>query len=171
MNILEITGIEQLFLGLFLIAHGFIHLIFLIYSYDEKSNVYTGWSGRSWLLDKIIPPKLTVYIGKITWVLIMILFVLSGLAVLDLLAIDDYLAPLIVTSSAIATLAFIIFYNGLFPTPYHWILGVVIDLVFIAFLIVFPNGISLLLPILILIWLWGMFFHTKIIPKTVQSSN
>ena len=166
MNILEITGIEQLFLGLFLIAHGLIHLVFLIYSYDEKSNVYTGWSGRSWLLDKVIPLKLTTYIGKITWVLIMILFVLSGLAVLDLLAINDYLTPLIVISSAIATLAFIIFYNGLSPTPYHWILGVVINLVLIVFVIVFPNDVLLLLPILILIWLWGMFFHTKIIPKT-----
>lgn len=171
MNILEITGIEQLFLGLFLIAHGLIHLIFLIYKYDEKSNVYTGWSGRSWLLDKVIPLKLTTYIGKITWVLIMILFVLSGLSVLDLLGINDYLTPLIIISSAIATLAFIIFYDGLSPTPYHWILGVVINLVLIAFVIVFPNDISLLLPILIVIWLWGMFFHTKILPQTRAQSS
>jgi hypothetical protein len=169
MNITEITGIEQLFLGLFLIAHGLIHLIFLIYNYDEKENVYTGWSGRSWLLDKVIPLKLTTYIGKITWVLIMILFVLSGLSVLDLLAINDYLTPLIIISSAIATLAFIIFYDGLSPTPYHWILGVAIDLVLIAFVIVFPNDISLLLPILIIIWLYGMVFHTKIIPKSTAA--
>ncbi|MFX0051861.1 MAG: hypothetical protein ACFFAJ_08665 [Candidatus Hodarchaeota archaeon] len=166
MNILEITGLEQLFLGLFLAAHGLIHLVFLIYSYDEKSNVYTGWSGRSWLLDKVVPLKITTYIGKITWVLIAILFALSGLIVLDLLPINDYLTPLIVISSAIATLAFIVFYNGLSPTPYHWMLGVVINLVFIVFVIVFPNNVSLLIPILILIWLWGMFFHTRIIPKT-----
>ncbi|MFX0086533.1 MAG: hypothetical protein ACFFAU_12755 [Candidatus Hodarchaeota archaeon] len=165
MNILEITGLEQLFLGLFLIAHGLIHLIFLIYSYDKNSNVYTGWSGRSWLLDKFIPLKLTTYIGKMTWILIMVLFVLSGLAVLDLLPLDDFLVLLIVISSTVATLAFIIFYNGLSPTPYHWVLGVVINLAFIVFIIIFPNDISLLLPILILIWLWGMFFHTRIIPK------
>ncbi len=166
MNILEITGLEQIFLGLFLIAHGLIHLIFLIYSYDKNSNVYTGWSGRSWLLDKLIPLKLTTYIGKMTWILIMILFVLSGLAVLDLLPLDGYLVLLIIISSTVATLAFILFYNGLSPTPYHWVLGVVINLAFVIFVVIFPNDISLLLPILVLIWLWGMFFHTRIIPKT-----
>jgi hypothetical protein len=168
LNILEITGIEELFLGLFLIAHGLIHLVFLIYSFDEKSNVYTGWSGRSWLLDQVLPQRITTYIGKITWVLIAILFVLSGLAVLDILTINEYLTSLIVISSAIATLAFIVFYNGLSPTPYHWILGVVINLVFIVFVIIFPNNISLLIPILIVIWLWGMFFHTRIIPKATN---
>ena len=54
MNIIEVTGLEQIFLGLYLVAHGGIHLIFLIYSLDDKTGVYTGWSGRSWLLDKVI---------------------------------------------------------------------------------------------------------------------
>ena len=156
MDILEITGLEQIFLGLFLIAHGLIHLVFLIYS---------GWLGRSLFIDKVIPLKITTYIGKIIWVLISILFVLSGISVLDLFIIDDYSTSLIVISSIIATAAFIIFYNGLSPTPYHWILGVVINLVLITFVIVFANDISLLVPILILIWLWGMFFHTKVIPE------
>lgn len=165
MNIGDIKGLEQLFLGMFLIAHGLIHLIFLIYKYDEESKVYTGWSGRSWLLDKVIPVKFTTYIGKIAWVLIMILFVLSGLSVLDLLVLNDYLAPLIIISSILAALSYIIFFDGLFPTPYHWILGLIIDMVLIVFVIFSPHDISLLLPILILIWLWGMFIHTKIIPK------
>jgi hypothetical protein len=155
-------------------AHGGIHLIFLFNFYDEKTKEYTGWSGQSWLLEKLIPQNLTSIIGKIIWILIAILFVLSGLGVLDLLAIDEFLSPLIIITSTIAILAFIFFYNGLSPTPYHWILGVVIDLALITSLIIFPNDIFILLPVLIAIWLWGMFFHMKVIPKKTtepESSN
>jgi len=165
MNASEIKGLEQLFFGLFLIIHGLIHLIFLIYSHDKKSNEYVGWSGRSWLLDKVIPPNLTTYIGKATWILIVILFVVSGLSVLDLLVMNDYLAPLIIISSAIATLAFIIFYDGLSPTPFHWILGVVINSALIAYIIFFPNNVLLVLAILLLITLYGILLHSKILAK------
>ncbi|MHA2176496.1 MAG: hypothetical protein ACXABI_16855 [Candidatus Hodarchaeales archaeon] len=171
MNILEVTGLEETFLGLFLIAHGLIHLIFLFYFHDEETNGYTGWSGQSWLLDKAIDRKIVAFIGKVTWILIMLLFVVSGLVVLDLLAINDYLTPLIIISSVLATLAYIAFYDGLSPTPLHWILGVVINLVLIVFLIIFPNDIMLLLPILILIWLYGMLFHTKIIPNPATAQS
>ncbi|MHA2227169.1 MAG: hypothetical protein ACXAC8_18275 [Candidatus Hodarchaeales archaeon] len=165
MNALEITGLEQLFFGLFLIMHGLVHLMFMIYNYDKESNVYLGWSGRSWLLDKVIPPNITVYIGKFIWILIMILFVGSGLSVLDLLVINDYLVPLIIISSAIATLGFIVFYDGLSPTPFNWILGVVINFVLIAYVIFFPNNVLLLLAILLVITLYGILLHSKIVSK------
>ncbi len=166
MNLLELTGLEEILLGLYLMAHGGIHLIFLFNFYDEEKNVYTGWSGRSWLLEKGLSLKLTSYIGKITWVVITILFIVSGLGVLDFLVLDDYLTLLIILTSTLATLAFIVFYNGLSPTPYHWILGVVINLVLIFFLVVFPNDIGFLLPSLVAIFLWGVLFHSKVIPHT-----
>ncbi len=166
MNLLELAGLEEIFLGLYLMAHGGIHLIFIFNFFDEEKNVYTGWSGRSWLLEKVLSRKLTSYVGKITWVVVAILFVVSGLGVLDLLAIDEYLVLLILFSSTFATLSFIAFYNGLSPTPYHWILGVVIDLVLIFFLIVFPNEIGFLLPILAVIFLWAVLFHNKVIPQS-----
>ncbi len=169
MNALEITGLEQVFLGLYLIAHGSIHVIFLFYHYDEKDNVYLGWSGRSWLLDKVTPQKWTTYIGKITWILIVILFGLSGLLLLlsglNLLVLNEYSSLLIIISSAIATLAFIVFYDGLSPTPFHWILGVVINLVLIAFIIFLPNNGLLLLVVLIGIFIYGMLFHSRIISQ------
>ncbi len=165
MNILEITGLEQIFLGWFLIFHGLIHLIFLIYNYDEKTKVYTGWARRSWLLDKVIPPPLLSYIGIMTWILIMILFVGSGLGVLDLIALNEYLPPLIILSSTVATIAFIIFYNGLAPTPFHWILGVIIDVTLIIYVIVFPQNGLLVVILLLLITGYGMLFHSKILAK------
>jgi hypothetical protein len=169
MNALEITGLEQLFLGLYLMAHGSIHIIFLFYHYDEKDNVYLGWSGRSWLLDKVIPQKFTTYIGKITWIIIVILFAVSGLLLilsgLDLIVINEYLSLLIIISSSIATLAFILFYDGLSPTPFHWILGVIINLVLISFVIFLPSSGTLLLVILILIFVYGMLIHSKVLDK------
>ena len=54
MNSLGITGTEQIFLGVYLIAHGLIHVVFLFYFKDKKTNVITGWSRKSWLLDKMV---------------------------------------------------------------------------------------------------------------------
>jgi hypothetical protein len=169
MAVLELTELEQILLGLYIMAHGAIHIMFLFYHYDEKDDVYLGWSRRSWLLDKVIPEKTTTYIGKITWVLIMILFGVSGLLLiltgLNLIAINEFVSLLIIISSIVATLAFIVFYDGLSPTPFHWILGVIINLVLITFVVFFPNNGTLALGILILIFLYGMLFHSRIISQ------
>lgn len=165
MNVLEMTDFEQLLLGLFLIAHGLVHLIFLIHSYDEKKGVYLGWTGRSWLLDKILPTKLTTYIGKASWIFIMILFVMSGLSILNLIVSNDFSALLIIISSIIATLAFIIYYNGLSPTPFQWILGVVINLSLIAYVFFFPNNALLVLVIFGIIIVYGIVFHSRVLSK------
>lgn len=169
MAVLELTELEQLLLGLYIMAHGSIHIIFMFYHYDEKDKAHLGWSRRSWLLDKVIPQNVTTYIGKITWILIVILFGVSGLllvlAGLNLYEINEFVSLLIIISSIVATLAFIVFYDGLSPTPFHWILGVVINLVLIAFVIFFPSNGMLALGILILIFLYGMLFHTRIISQ------
>ena len=171
MTNLEITDFTQIILGLFIIAHGLIHLIFLLYSYDEKKATYMGWSGRSWLLDKFLPSNYTTYLGKATWVLIMILFTASGLSVLNLIILNEYSALLITISSAIATLAFIVYYNGLSPTPFHWILGVVINLCLITYVIFFPNDALLLLILLGLIILYGMLFHSRVLSKVAKPQS
>ncbi|MFX1285353.1 MAG: hypothetical protein ACFFB5_17020 [Promethearchaeota archaeon] len=173
MTVLEITDLEKLLLGLYIMAHGAIHIMFMFYHYDEKDNVHLGWSRKSWLLDKVLPQKITNYIGKITWILIVILFGVSGLILLlsglNFIGINENLSLLVIISSVIATLAFIVFYDGLSPTPFHWILGVVINLVLITFVIFFPNNGSLALAILILIFLWGMLFHSRVVSQISTS--
>jgi hypothetical protein len=171
MNAFGITGIEQLFLGVYLMAHGSIYSIFLIYRFDEDSKSYLGWTGRSWLLNRVIPPDITKYVGKATWILIIILFIGSGLAILDLLVINELLAPLIIFSSALATLAFIVFYDGLSPTPFHWILGVVINLVLIAYAIFVPSNALLVLGVLVFITLYGMLFHIRIVSRIITPES
>ena len=169
MSLGEIIGLEQWFVGLYLAIHGLIHLIFLFNFFDEKENSNVGWSGKSWLLDRFIQPKLTSYIGKIVWISIAILFVICGLSVLDILLIDELLTPLIIISSIIATLAFVIFYDGLAPTAYHWILGVIINLVLIAFIFIFPNEVIVMISILILIVVWALLFHSRVMSLVTNS--
>ena len=165
MNILELSGLEEVFLGIYLMAHGGIHLIFLFDFYDEEKKIHTGWIGRSWLLEKVLPLKMSTYIGKILWIMITGFFVSSGLVVLDILPLDDVLVPLILIGSTLAIITFIISYNGLMPTPYHWILGVIIDLSLITFLVFLPNEIIFLLLILVLVFIWAVLFHNRVIPQ------
>ena len=173
MNSLGINGYEQIFLGLYLIAHGLIHIIFLFYFKDQNTNIFTGWSGKSWLLGKILSDKLIKIIGSIIWLSIAGLFVISGFAIADLPNIGDLLVPIIVLSCILPIIAFILFFKDLYPTPYHWILGVVIDLCVLVFILLFSSNIQLLVVLLIVIWLWGMLFHTKFINllNTKTSSN
>jgi hypothetical protein len=169
MNTFGITGIEQMLLGLYLIGHGFIHWIFLIYVKDSKTNTFTGWSRKSWLLDKFLPEKIIKIIGFLTWLTIAVLFIISGLGILDILSLNDLLTPLLITVSILAILAYFIFIDGLVPTPYHWILGIVID--FIALLIVFFSAsIQVFLILLVVVWIYGMVFHTRVI-SFLQTEN
>ena len=171
MDLFGFTEIEKIFFSIYLIAHGLVHWVFLLYKYDEKEGGHVGWSRQSWLLDKVINKDLVRNIGFLTWILIAVLFVLSGLSVLDVPVINEFFNPLIIISSVIATLAFIIFFDGLFPTPYHWILGVVINLALITFLIFFSEDIQLILAILIIIFLYGMLLHTKIISQVTGKTS
>ncbi|MHA2249646.1 MAG: hypothetical protein ACXAD7_04750 [Candidatus Kariarchaeaceae archaeon] len=163
-NNLVLSSYEQIFLGVYLIIHGLIHVVFLIHIHDKQNNSFVGWSGKSWLLDRVANRRLINLIGKLIWILIVILFVLGGLAVFKVFA-TDFAIRLIIVASIIATLAFIVFYDGLAPTPLHWILGVAVNVVLIIFIAFWRSNVTLLVAILILIWLYGMFIHTKIIPQ------
>ena len=83
LNTFGITETEQILLSVYLIAHGLIHIVFLFYFNDKKTNIFTGWSGKSWLLGKFLSDNLIKPLGYIMWVSISVLFVISGLAILD----------------------------------------------------------------------------------------
>lgn len=171
MNSLGITGTEQIFLGVYLIAHGLIHIIFLFYFKDNKTNVLTGWSGKSWLLNNLLSDGLIKLIGRILWISVAILFTVSGLAVIDLIKIGDSLTPLLILTCIVGIIPFVIFFKDLYPTPYHWILGLLIDVIILAFILLFSNQVQFLLILLIAIWLYGMFIHTKIISQFTSENT
>ena len=170
MNSFGITGWEQIILGLYLIAHGGFHLIFLFYFEDNKTKVHTGWSKQSWLLNKLFSTQITKYLGYATWIIIALFFAISGLGILDVIQLNDFLSPLLMTISLIAIIGYIAFYDGLSPTPYHWILGVVIDALILTFTLFFTTYSLLLVSLLLLVWVYGMIFHTKVLNYFLNSS-
>ena len=167
---IELADIETILLGVYIIAHGGIHLIFLGNFKDEKTNIFTGWSKKSWLLDKFMNVQEVKITGFITWITIAILFGLSGLIILDIVHLSTYLSAIIILASIIGILAYVIFYNGFQPTPYHWILGVVINGLIILFYGLFIESLSILLVLLLIVWAYGMTFHTKLL-KAFQIQN
>ncbi|MHA2364458.1 MAG: hypothetical protein ACXAC7_10905 [Candidatus Hodarchaeales archaeon] len=163
MNSLVLTELEQFFLAFFLIVHGLIHIVFLFHYFSKDEKAFVGWSGQSWLLGKMLPSAQIKNIGRLFWILIPVIFVLSGLSIFDFFPLNEYLIPLVVIASLIAIIAFIIFYDGLAPTPFHWVLGLIINVVLIIFTVFLTDNINLLPIILILITLYGILFHTRIL--------
>lgn len=162
MNTLGITGYEQIFLGLYLIAHGLIHGVFLFYFKDSKTNIFTGWSGKS-LYSTFLSDNLNKITGRVVWFLVALLFTVSGLGTLDIIDFGEMLIPFIAITSLVGIVAYVLYFTGLEPTPYHWILGLLVDLVIISFIMFFSSNIEMLLVLLIVIWLYGMFVHIKLV--------
>lgn len=172
MDSLNLTGNTQLFFGIYLIIHGLIHSLFLMYSLNEDKQTYTGWSGKSWLLDNFFDSNLVDIIGKTIWILIIILFIISGAGILGLPIITDYKEPLIIFTSVLAIFAFIIFFNGLYPTPYHYLIGLSIDIVLIVFVAFYPSEhyvASMILGILFVIGLIFVFI-SDVVPMITNAS-
>ena len=157
------TDIGILLLGLYIIAHGGIHLIFLGNFKDSKKNELTGWSRKSWLLDKIFNTQVVKVIGIITWILIAVLFAVSGLIILNVIQLQELLSSLLIFVSLLAIGAYILFFDGLEPTPYHWILGVVINFLILVFYAFLTAETGLLLALLLIVWAYGMFIHSKVL--------
>ena len=170
MNALNITGIEQLVLGVYLIAHGLIYLMFLFYFKDKDKNTHTGWSGKS-LLSSVLPENINKISGKIMWLLTSILFAVSGIGVLDILDLKDVLIPVLILASIIGIIAHLIYWVGLSPTPYHWVLGLVINIAILFFVIFLFRNIPLLVYLLIAIWVYGMLLHTKVLSIFIHEES
>ena len=173
MESLNLTGAPQLFFGIYLIVHGLIHSLFLSYSLNTDTNTYTGWSGKSWILNPFLNSNLIEVIGKIIWAMIIILFVISGLAVLGLQYIKNYIEVLIIISSLIAIIAFLIFFDGLSPTPYNFLIGLTIDFVFLVYTLFYPSEQNVVMIILACLFIVGIIwvFISDVVPLINKSTT
>lgn len=173
MESINLTGSNQIFFGVYLIIHGLIHSLFLTYSLNEDKKTYTGWSGDSWIFKNSLDSNTILTMGKIIWVLIIILFILSGGSVLGLPYLKNYTDLLIIVSSILAISAYIIFFNGLYPSPYEYLLGLSIDIVFLAFVLFYPSESYPIMIILSIIFIIGLIwvFASNITPIIRNKSS
>jgi hypothetical protein len=121
----------QIGIGAIIIAHGLVHIMFEFYIQDTENNKNVGWSGESWLLSKFLDDELLKLVGRILWGLVILGFVVAGLGYFDLPILIDWWNLVIIFSSVLSLVSFMLFWNGLGPSPLYYIVGIVLDVVFL----------------------------------------
>ncbi|MBY8999585.1 MAG: hypothetical protein KGD64_01600 [Candidatus Heimdallarchaeota archaeon] len=124
----------DILIGILLILHGLIFIMFLVYVKLPEENQYFGWSRKSWLLDKILGEKVIKIIGLVLWSFIIGGFVASGIV---LLTGSDVWSLLTIITSFVSLLSFLLFWPDLQPKPKNFILGPIIAVGVIIALLIF----------------------------------
>lgn len=118
-------NIRNRLIGILLIIHGLIHIMFEFYISDP-SGAGVGWSGQSWLLTSLLGNLVVLIFGRLLWTVAIISFVAAGVAVLFKKKLWRWLDVL---AAAVSLLAFILFWDGLMPEPIYWIVGPIIAVI------------------------------------------
>lgn len=122
----------QHLIGVILIIHGLIHLIFEFDITDPSGN-RVGWSGHSWLLTNLLGDPAVWAFGRLLWAVAIVGFVAAGVAVLLRLELWRMLD---IFGAAVSLLAFVLFWDGLKPKPTYWIIGPIVAVVTLVALLV-----------------------------------
>ena len=96
---------------LVLLVHGIGHSMCLLAGTRVADSV-EGWNLRSWLLTDRIGETATRWIGSALWAAAMIGFLVTALALLDVLVPQDAWRALAVVSAAISLVAMVLFLNA-----------------------------------------------------------
>jgi len=107
-------------IGLLLIIHGWIHIIFQFEFVNPDTSEHVGWNGNSWLLTNTLDAQIVLLLGRLFWGAALVLFILTGIAVFR-----EYQKWRIldIVASIVSLSAFIIFWDGLVPYPLQYIVG------------------------------------------------
>ena len=120
-------------IGLLLIIHGWIHVIFQFEFINPDTSEHIGWNGTSWLLTNILDGQIVLLIGRIFWAATLVLFILAGIAVLKE---HKKWRDIDVIASIVSLSAFIIFWDGLVPYPLQYVVGPSVAIVTLIALLV-----------------------------------
>lgn len=117
--------------AIFLILHGLVHAILaMVPDPDAAEPVFASFFSRSWLLSSL---GLSDSTGKLLAIILAALatigFVLSGLALLDILVPFDWWTSLAVVSAVVSLLLLVLFWHT------YLIIGILIDLVVLVVVI------------------------------------
>jgi len=154
------------YFGIYLVFHGLIHQSLTEENLEEKTQVYSGSSGHSWLLERFMDYETTQALGKMIWMSLVFLFIIAGLGILALPWVNLLPEFIILLASFLSIAAYFLFFNGLDPTPYHWLLAPLIDITLILYILVFSSSSYEIMIILGIYALAGflLVFVTDILP-------
>ena len=166
-----LTGYYQYFFGIYLIMHGLIHLS--IVNYSEESGKPVGWNRKSWLFSGKLAPELISLLGRIAWLGVIILYILAGIGIFNLPGLKSLTTQFIGIASIIALIAFIVFIDGLKPTPYNWLIGIAIDIVLVLYLTILKDETQLVMIFLHVLALMGFIvvFISDVLPELRKANE
>ncbi len=124
--------LAQIGIGLFIVAHGLVHIMFEFNIQDPNNEKNVGWSGESWVLFNFLNENTVKLVGKILWGLVIVGFVVAGLGYLELPVFIDWWETTLILSSILSLVSFVLFWNGLGPSPLYYIVGIILDVAFLA---------------------------------------
>jgi len=121
----------QTLTGLFIIAHGLVHLWYVVLSLNwVEFQPDMGWTGRSWLLSGVLQEPTVRTTSAVLFIISAIAFVISGVGIF---VNADWLDTVILISAIFSSIVLIIFWDGsLEMIVQKGLIGVLINLVIIA---------------------------------------
>lgn len=100
----------KLFVGIFVILHGLVHLWYFALSQRlVEFKPEMGWSGESWLFKHFMGESAIRSLATVFFILIAALFVISGVG---FLLNTGWWRLIIITSSILSLLVLLIFWDG-----------------------------------------------------------
>lgn len=121
--------------ALFLALHGLVHLLYVAISqgWIEEEEAM-GWNGRSWLLSRLLPEATVLNLGSALYVVVTAGFVVGAIGYL---LGTGWATSAIIGASVLSTATILLMWDGsLAKVVDKGLLGVVINLVVIAWLLV-----------------------------------
>ncbi len=102
----------RLWIGVVLILHGVGHILGVIALTSLGGD---NWNARSWLLTDSMGEGPARVLSVVLWVACCLIFVVAGLALLELGFSEDWWKPLAVVGGLLSLVTLALFWNG-FPT-------------------------------------------------------
>ncbi len=120
----------QIALGVFLVLHGLVHLLYVGLSRGRFEAGSIGWSGRSWLLRGLLSEEALRWVATAAYAAATVLFVVAGAAVL---AGAGWMGTSISLAAVVSALAILVFWDGrVHKLADQGFIGVLIDVALIA---------------------------------------
>lgn len=111
----------RLWIGIVLILHGVGHLLGIL----ALTSLGTDhWNGRSWLLTDSLGEGPAKAISAVLWVVGLIVFIVAGLALLEVGFPESWWKPLAVGGAVLSLVALTLFWNS-FPALFPNKLGAI----------------------------------------------
>jgi hypothetical protein len=104
------SGLVRVLAGLFVIAHGLVHLWFVVLSREwVPFEPEMGWTGASWLLTGVLGDAATRSLASVLYALVALVFVIGGIGIL---VGGLWARPILIGVASLSAAMIVIFWDG-----------------------------------------------------------